>query len=378
MADLVVTPAAQGIFENFPDANPSLYSLFLTGPFFFSLLASLLCGFLARFISKKYLMIGSYILFILAACGGALVDNIYYLVVARLIVGFAYGLSLAANMGLLAEVFPDEKERSTMMGFSNATISVWGILIPLVSGYLSVQNWHNVYFIYLVAIPILGMIVLFVPKTPPEGTQVTDDAQASKESLPLAKFIPVVVAFLFLNIFYNISMYYIVFYLTETGLGDSSTAGIVTALFVLGSFLVCMFFSPIYMRVKRGTPIFIFVLMGLGYVVLAFPSNIWIVGLMGLIIGASYGLGVSYYYMHASTIVPPSSISLGMGIIGAAMSLGGFLSSYFLSLYQLMLGVKTITPTFLYIGISLLIGGAISIFLAIRSQKKSGIVEEIS
>lgn len=370
MADLVVIPAVGGIFASFPKANPILYSFFLTGPFLFSLFASILCGILARFISKKHLMIGSYILFIVAACGGALVDNIYYLVTMRLLVGFAYGLALAANMGLIAEVFPDEKERSTMMGLSTAAISVWGILIPLASGYLAVADWHNSYYIYLVSIFILLMIVAFVPKTPPEGKQSSDRTSTTKDGLPFAKFIPVVIAFLLVNIFYNISMYHIAFYLSEAKLGDSSTAGIITSIFILGSFIVSIFFSAIYMRIKRGTPILIFLLMAIGYMVLAYPSNIWTVGIMGLLIGASYGIGISYYYMHASMIVPSSAMSLAMGIIGASMSLGGFLSSYALTAYQTVLGITTITPTFLYIGISLAIGGVLSIILTIQSRRE--------
>ena len=73
--------------------------------------------------------------------------------------------------------------------------------------------------------------------------------------------------------------------------------------------------------------------------------------------------------MHTSMIVPLEVVSLAMGILSAVLSLGGFLSSYALELYKTVLNVDTIAPTLLYIGISLAIGGLLSIILTIRARK---------
>jgi predicted MFS family arabinose efflux permease len=130
-----------------------------------------------------------------------------------------------------------------------------------------------------------------------------------------------------------------------------------------------MLFSPIYMRLKRATPIIAFLTAAIAYMILAFPSNIWIVGGMCVLAGAANGLAMSYYYMHASMIVPPGVISLAMGIVNAVIGLGGFLSAYLLELYKVVFKSPTIAPTFLYVGITLAIGGLISLILSIRSRK---------
>lgn len=371
MADMVVIPAAGGIFASFPDASPILQMLFLTGPLFPSVIGSLLCGYLAKHISKKYLMIGGYVIFIIGACGGALIDNIYYIVTMRMIVGISYGFVPTAGMGLIAEVFLDEKERSSMMGMYNAASTVLAVVMSLLAGFLAVGNWHHSYYIYLASIPILIMIMAFIPKTPPEGKEASDGASSEKEGLPFVKFLPMVASFLFINIFYNIVLYYIAIYLEEVNLGSASVAGILTSAGSIGSFCFSLLFSTLYMRVKRGIPIIAYLVMALAYVFMAFPSNVWVVGIMCFLAGGAYGLSLGYYYMDASMILPPGVMSLGMGILGACLSLGGFLSSYALGLYKAVLHVDKIAPTFLYIGISLAIGGLLSIILTVRSRKNS-------
>ncbi|MCR4437401.1 MAG: MFS transporter [Clostridiales bacterium] len=369
MADMVVIPAVGGIFASFPDASPFLMGLFLTGPLLLCVIGSVLCGFLAQYISKKYLLIGAYVLFIIASCGGALIDNIYYIVAMRLLVGLSYGLSMTLGMGIIAEVFLDEKERSFMMGANSSAASALGIAMSLLGGYLAVGNWHHSYYVYLAAIPILIMIIAFVPKTPPEGKKASDVAASGKERLPIAKMLPVVVSYLIFNALYYIALYYIAIYLEEVKLGDASTAGIMSSLSTIGSLCAGILFSIVYMRVKRGTPIIAFLVMAGTFIVLAFPSNIWVIGIMCFMGGLAYNFGSSYYFMHTSMIAPPGVMSLAMGIITATMGIGGFLSSYALSLYQAVLKVNTMTPTFLYIGITLAIGGLLSILLTIKSKK---------
>lgn len=370
MGDMVVIPAAGGIFGTFYDASPVLLNFILTGPMLISVGASFLCGFLARSISKKNLIVSAYVLFIISACGGALIENIYYIVVMRAIAGFTYGIVGAAATGLIAEIFIEEKVRSSMMGIYNGMMSLCGVVMSLVSGFLAVGSWKSSFYVYLAAIPILILAVFFLPKTPPEGIS-SEDASESKDRLPLGKFVPVVLAFLTLSALYYIVVYYIAIYVEEMQLGDASTSGMLGSVATIGSFVACMFFSVIYMRIKRATPILIFFCTSIAYLVMAFPTNVWIVGIMSFLAGAAYGLAMSYYFMHASMIVPSGVMSIAMGIINAAIGLGGFLSSYILELYKAVLGVEIMAPTFLYIGITLAIGGVVSIILTIRARKET-------
>jgi MFS family permease len=372
MGDMVVIPAAGGIFATFANASPGLLNFIMTGPMLISVLASFLCGFLARSISKKHLLIGAYVLFIVSACGGALIDNIYYFVIMRMLAGFTYGIVGTATAGLIAELFLEEKERSSMMGAYSGAMSVLGAAMSLVAGFLAVGDWHASFYVYLAAVPILILAIIFLPKTPPEG-KVSTGETADADRLPLGKFLPVAVACLLFCSLYFVVAYFVAVYLEETQLGDASIAGIFSSVSTGGLFITSILFSPIYMRLKRATPIIAFLSAAIAYIVMAFPSNVWIVGCMIILSGMAMGLAQSYYYMYTSMIVPSGVISLAMGIITAVIGLGGFFSSLVLELYKAVFKSQTIAPTFLYIGITFVIGGLVSMMLFIRSRKTTNV-----
>ncbi|HWR42104.1 MFS transporter [Sporomusa sp.] len=368
MADLVIIPAIGGIYSALPDADPVLLDFILTGPMLIAVFSSLLCGILAKKISKKHLLIGAYIIFIIATCGGALFTNIYYIVAMRALVGFAFGIVSVAAMGLIAEVYIEEAERSSMVGLYNGIMAGIGIIMSLISGFLAVDDWKNSFYIYLLGIPILIMIFAYLPKTPPEGKEKSSERA---ERLPLTQVSTVAIAFFLFNALYCIVCYYIALYLEEIQLGDASTAGILTSVGTIGSLCGSLLFSPIYLRLKSATPITAYFVMGAAYIVLSFPSNIWIVGAMCLLAGMAYGIGLSFYFMHASMIVPPSVISATMAIMAVSVNLGTFFSSYALNIYKAMLHIQTIAPTFLYIGITLVILGVLSMVPILRSNNTS-------
>ena len=132
MADVAITPAMESIFASFPNAKPYLHNMFLTGPMFTCCLGTLICGVLARHISKYTLLIMSYILFIIGAAGGALIDSFIYMVSMRLVAGFAYGAISSATLGLIAELFAEEAERSFMMGGLNSASAAIGIVMSFI------------------------------------------------------------------------------------------------------------------------------------------------------------------------------------------------------------------------------------------------------
>lgn len=368
MADMVIIPAIGGFMGSYPNASKLQFNMFLVYPLLASVVGALLSGYLTQYISKKYLLIGAYVLFIIAACGGVLSDNLNYILTMRMLVGFTYGFVPTVGMGLIAEVFNEEKERSVMMGVYNSSTTLLGALMSVVSGYLAVGNWHHSYYIYLTAIPITLMIIVFIPKTPPEGKKVSVEA-SEKVHMPWAKFFPVAVAFFAFNILFCIVLYFIGVHVEEAKLGDSSTAGILTMSISAGMFIAGFIFSKLYILVKRGIPTIVWFLAAIAYLVMTNATNLWINGAMCLFAGMAYGLALSYYYMYTSMIVPKNVITFAMGILGAALSFGGFLSAYALDLYKHVLHVETMAPTFLYIGITLAIGGLFSIILTIRSRK---------
>jgi MFS family permease len=372
MGEGLLGPAMNEIASSFPGST--LFNLFLTGPAITCVIGTLLCGFLVRFVSKKTMLVWSYILYTAVTSGGALVDNMTYMVTMRLLSGLAYGASGTVIMGLIAELYADESERSFMMGATNSAGAAYGVILALVGGYLAAQDWHYAFYPYLFGVPILILIIIFIPHTPPEGGKASGGQSDEKDKLPLKKLLPIVLAFGVYGALFFISLYYVSFYLAETDLGDASIAGIIASVGTASGFLAGLVFTFVYTRLRKATPAICFLLSALFFIVLAFPSNIWVVGAMNFIGNFAFITLSSYYFMHSSMIVPPGVMTLTMAILTAAMSIGGFFSAYIFDAYQAIFRLETVASVYLCVGITIAIGAVISIILAVKSRNE--VVEE--
>ena len=368
--DFVFIPASNEVFNAFADASPAILNFILTGSLFTAIAGALTGGFLAKKVCKKHLLIGSQIAFVIGGCCGALVENVYYIAFMRGLVGFSFGLTGALAVSFIAELFEDEKERSTMIGGYNAAIAAFGIVASIVAGRLAAQDWHNAFYVYGFAAIVLVMMVIFLPKTAPEGDAPAADRAASDEKIPVAKLAAVTLAAMAFEALYCVLVYFLAIYLGEINVGDASTAGMFLSLVSVGQFLSGFVFAFAYAHLHRSMPVAFFLLAAAVYGVLAFTTNSWLIGAAVVLIGVTNGCAMSYYYMHVETIVPASHLSVAMAIVLASLNLGGFLSSYLLTGCQALLGATTIAPTFGLIALTLLAGALISAALTLRAKKR--------
>lgn len=373
MGDCVVIPIVPDIYAAFPHASRFTHNFIISGPMLIAIPATLICGTLAQFISKKYLLVFAYLIYAIGGIGIAFTHNIYFFVIFRALLGVTFGFLGAAAFGLIGELFDDEKERGSMIGFYNAFMAVSGMVIATASGYIAVSNWHYSFFINFTAIPILILMVFILPQTPPEGKSRQGAGEYQEQKLPYLKVGGLAISAVVFNTMFMILFYFIAVYLQEKQLGDTSTAGIMSSLITAGSFLAGILFSFYYKRLRRYTPATFFLVLGACYFMLSLDVNIDIIGIVTAIAGWSYGLSMSYYYMTATTIVSSGVMTLSASVINASIGLGCYLAPYLLNGYQSLLKVQTLRGIFLYVAMTLGICGVISVILAVRERKMNHI-----
>lgn len=368
-ADFVIIPASAEIFATFANEDPAILNMVLTGSLFTAMVGALVSGVLAKRVCKKYILIGAQIIFIVGALFGAVFENIYYMVIMRLLVGLGYGSGGAITLSFITELFKDEKERGALIGGYNGATAAFGIAASLIAGFLAVANWHYAFLVYAVGIPILVMSFIFLPKTEPESEIVQEEAAltGSRKRFSWVKLGTVAIAALVFECLYCITSYFLAIFLAEIGIGDAATAGMYTSLVSIGQFLSGFMFAFVFMRMRRAMPVLLFGVMGLAYLGMYVFPNAGVIGAAVTVLGCLVGLGMSYYQMHVEEVVPASSISLAMAVIMSAFYIGGFLASYAVIGYQAMLGVDTIAPIFLPVAITALVCSGIALVLAIRA-----------
>lgn len=372
MGDMVVISVAGNIFETYADVNVVVLNFFLSGPVLIGAVSGLVAGKLMQYISKKKLLIVAFGIFSIGAIFGNAIHSAYYMVGMRMLVGVGIGMVGVIAMAIIADVFVDENKRSTMMGIFNGGMAAVGAILGAVSGVVATMGWETVFSIYLATIPVLIMILLFVPadKLSASDSEVLGNAAGStEEKLPWGKVIPLAGSVLFYNIIYCIVFYQISMIVIEKGIGDLALIGTLSALGTVGSFLASFSFGSYYKVLKRVTPVIGYSVMALSYGILYFSTSSVLAMVACTLLGATFGMGMSYFFMHCTMIVPESKIPMSIAVTNFAMSIGGFLSVYVATMLQGVIGVGTITEIMPVLIGTLVVGAIISVVLNIKDKK---------
>jgi predicted MFS family arabinose efflux permease len=369
MNDMVIIPIVDDLFHDFADVNIGVLNYILSGPAIVCALFSLLSGKLMEYISKKTLMAAGFGVFAIGAVLGDAVHNAYYMLVMRTLVGAGMGITLVVAMAIIAEIFVSEKSRSTMMGLFTSSVGVVGALLSFASGIVAASGWRLVYRIYLVSLPVLIMIFLFLPRDEAASGK-TEESSPDNERMPWGRILFMSAAFVVFNIVYCIVYYQISMIITEKCFGDTKLIGALAALGTLGSILGSGILGLVYPRIKRFT-----VLIGYAGVTICFwllytASGASLAIVACTLLGASYALGAAYYMMYCTTFVPPGKIPLSISITTTAMAVGQFLSTYCATFLQRIMNVS-LTATIPVLALIAAIGTALSCFISIVDRKKA-------
>lgn len=375
MADMVIIPVAENLFGEFGDVSVAVLNFILTGPALIGAFSGLAFGKLMQYISKKKLLIIAFAIFSTGAIFGYAVHSAYFMAAMRVLVGIGMGSLGVISMAIIADIFNDESKRSSMLGIFNGGMAAVGAAIGWISGFVATLGWTMVFRIYLVAIPILIMIFLFVPAdevTAPVA-ESKDDVGSSDEKMPWVKVIALGVAFLIFSAIYCIVFYKISMIVAEKAIGDVTFIGMISALGTVGSFVACFLFGKTYGFFKRSTPIVAYTVMALSFAMLYFSSSSIVAAIACTLLGAMYGMGMSYYFMHCTMIVPESRIPMSIGFTSFCMSIGTFLSVYVATFLQGAIGVTTITEIMPVLIVILAVGAALSAVFTVK-DRKTGLV----
>lgn len=369
MSDMVIIPAIGNIYAVFGDSI-NLVNYIVSGPSLMFVFSSLLCGKLMQYFSKKTLLIFSYGLFTVASIMGVFIESALYMAVMRTLVGMSMGIVNVAAVSMIPEVFDDEKKRSSLMGIYNSAMAGVGAILGLVAGYFAAVSWQMVFKVYWISVPILLMIILFIPMTAPEGINKNEDkTSVKKESLLSISFVALSLGMAIISMVYMVVYFQISVYVAENGIGNESVAGILSSLGTIGSAVACFVFGLTYTKLKRATIIPSYFMIGLCFALLYFQPS-YIIGIIACtLMGAAYGNAFSYYLMRTTVIVPPSQVSKALGVMTAANGIGMFASTYFATMLQQVFSAPSLTsimPTLISICI---VGFTISVVLTIRDKK---------
>ena len=324
--------AISGISQSFPNVPVESIQLVFTLTSLMALLGTLVAGKLAGVTTKKILII----FFSLLSFAGAMVgfffpDSLEMLYASSVVIGLSVGILAPIATALIAELFQGG-ERASVNGLQSLFINGGAMMLNMLGGVLVSIAWHDVYLIYgLMVIVAIASVVLL-----PKGV-VEKSPEGEKAKVLTPFFASMLLQSLLLGIAWMTLMANASYSVMQLGL-DPGSAGILTAAQFAGGIVVGLLLRPIMQMTRKWCFVVANAVAAIALWILFFASNLPMLILGSLILGAGFG-----FFMPAGyTIIPskahPATITTSLSLFLGLFTVGGFINPYIITAGAQLLG----------------------------------------
>lgn len=319
MAGAAVAPGLGEISRVFAGYSPTTVKLVISLPPLLIIPFALLSGYLSSLIGKKRLLIAGLAIYMAGGAGAAFVDSLPLLLAFRAVLGMGTGIILPLSTSLIADLYQGE-QRARMLGFSSAFNCLGTILANILAGILVGMDWHYIFYVYFLAVPVLLLAVPFIPLENPMARAASSQVAVPKELAcwSLAAFLAMTA---FFGLVTNLSLL-----IENRNIGSSEFTGL---MFALNS--LCMLFAGAFFQIARRRlgqwygPCVLF-LMAAGYAVMMTANTVFPIIAAIILSGLGTGLVFPFVMNRASLCAREDNSVVIMGIVSSCAFLGQFLS----------------------------------------------------
>ncbi len=366
MSALAVSAAMSDISAQFPNASTTTIQMIMSLPSLIMCISTLISGRLSLVMQKKHIMALATAIVAASGVGGLLCHfAIGVLLAWAVVLGFGIGLFMPQNSSLIALSFNDE-ERSVISGRQVTAATLGGMALSAIAGVLCSGQWYHVYFVYLFAIPGLIFSLCFLPKEDLHAGQQEEHSKGGRISG--RSWIYIVSIFLFICV-YNIIPNNLTMYITEKGMGDSTVAGLLTSIFLLGGAVAGIVYGVIGKYLQDKIIPLAFSLVIVGSLMLYFTNLLPVVFAGVFLAGTSVSFVMSQCVCRLAVVERPESMTLAMSVLMAANSLAQSIAPVFTNLSAIVFGTDDVVHRFLLIVILGIILMCVTGVLLMREKK---------
>ncbi len=325
MASATITPSLPGMEQHFA-AEPSaqlLVRLVLTLPGLAIMLAAPLLAKLSGRTGRVPVLVGCLVLYVLGGGSGLLLDSLPALLAGRALLGVGIAGIMTTSTALLADHHAPS-EHGRVLGLQGAAMGFGGVIALLLGGLLAAVDWRGPFAVYLLALPLVVLVLRYVPEAP---------VPPSDDSAPVASspWRPRLLG-MYALIFVGVVVFYTVptqapFWLAEVGGAGPAVIGVLMAVLNLATTLVGLGFRRL--RARWTFPALAaatFVAYAAGLVVLGTASTLWTAALGMVVIGIGIGLQNPTINGWVVASTAPGTRTRALGLLTSALFLGQFSS----------------------------------------------------
>lgn len=364
----MTTPALAAIAAAFPDASSETIKLISSIPSLMLCIFSLVSGWMTTKLSiKKCIIIASCLIFvgILPAFFGT---SLSFVIATRVVFGAGYGLIFPLASAVITDLY-DGTKKDTMMGWKSAIGAAAGVVFQTMGGMLVAYNWQYAFLGFLLVIPIIVFVLIFLPDT---GVQA---AAGKKEGSLTPRLAILVVVGFCLNVVQFSYMQDMTFIITGENIGVALDAANILSMFTAFSFLAGLTYVFFSKFMKKYTPAIAILLVGIAFVVALNAKSVPMFFVASAIFGLGFGFtNPSLTLLAAGSVTHPSKSPVAISIYVCATGVGQFLCAYILKFIKEILGLTANRADWQIASISIVIGVVIGLVcLTVFGMRKKGV-----
>lgn len=324
MSVITISPALPQMAKEFAgiENNEFLVKLILTIPALMIAIVSPITGRLIDRRGRLKILWFSLVLYAISGAGGFFLANLYHILISRVILGIAVGMSMTIAITLIADYF-EGIERQKFVGLQIAFMSLGGIIFIGLGGILADFSWRYPFLIYLSSLLVLPLTIMHL-KEPAVVEEMDRPTQQIKS--------PPIIWMLFINTMLMWIIFFLIpvqipFYLKAIGVEKSSLIGAAIATSTAFSAISSFSYSRIKSRLSFLSVFSIgYLLMAAGFVSIAMSTTYAMVVIGVMLAGLGMGMMIPNTNMWVMKLVPPQIRGKEIGKLTTFWFLGQFLS----------------------------------------------------
>lgn len=296
-------------------------------------LFSPLLGIVADKIGPVRVLVPSLMFYGIFGIAGSFISQFWLFFATRGLLGATTGGIAAGSLGVLGKLY-DQETRAQAIAYATATLTVAGIIFPLLGGSIASIHWRYAFAPYVIAFPLALISSQALVAVKGNSRKKTQGLSSELRKVLLQPSVVELLLFVALTaaIMYAVVIY-VPLYLQETlGLGTLEN-GILLATRALGAALISTLGAKKIAKQwsSQGAIALGFGLMGVTLLAIPGLQQFLLLLLSALIFGMGFGLVLPNLYNSLSNVAPAMIRSSVLAIAIGTSFLGQFLSPVLLS-----------------------------------------------
>lgn len=352
-----ISSALPLMYHAFPGIQQAGVQTLATIPNFGIVAGLLVSPLMVRWCHEKLTIVIGLVVTLLAGTFPMYATAYSAILVSRFLIGAGIGLFNSLAVSLIPQFYKrDENELAQMIGYQNVMGSVGAAIASFLVSYLVTISWHAAFAIYLLVIPALILFTLFVPLPRPVIQAASQSKKAATVTRKINMPVVVIAVLMFLVfMFYMPFSYELPSLIVANGMGTSSTAALIAGLSTLVSIPVGASFGFFFKRLHDRIFPLGFLLVAVGFILIAVATNIVFLFVAVVILGFGFGIGVPYLYNWLDWAAPESSLNLATTIVLVLVNIGCFVSPTIMDVLANIVGHGTPRGVMMLSGVAFLL-----------------------